>query len=242
LLKNTWDTIALFFREGMEIIPGAPFDRDVTLGARYDKYSDVDSATSPRVALLFDANASNAFKLMYGEAFRTPNFEQLALNTPGRFIKPDSIGSETISAREVAWVNSGDYYNMVTTVFRNDISDVIAIGPIGDAGEFSWQNSGDQTVTGLEWEMFTDVVPGTTVRLNHTSLFSGEDNLPTDRYASWAMGRTGLSAGLVCGTTAVPRSPRSRGPTGCTTPRSITGCWARWIYTSPRITCLMKNT
>jgi len=278
-LKNTWDVLALFWREGTEIIAGMPFEEDVILGGeyatrdrsvsldasytlsakhkinaglfyvhselydhcsrgnhnthtlefvsnslpclrgadsftsdtkrinraaylqdqyeinnqwssvvglRYDEYSDVESSSSPRLAIIYQKNERNRFKAMYGEAFKPPNFEQLALNAP-RFIPPENIGPEQVATTEFAWLNSGDTYNLVATLFQNEISDIISTKPVNDAGDFTWTNTGDRSIEGLELELMANTVFGATLRLSYTTLFSGEDDLSTSRYGSWVL-------------------------------------------------------
>lgn len=50
--------------------------------ARYDESSLYDSQFSPRVALVFSANAKNTFRFNYGEAFQSPNYSELFLQVP----------------------------------------------------------------------------------------------------------------------------------------------------------------
>jgi iron complex outermembrane receptor protein len=61
-------------------------------GVRYDKYGDFDPSVSPRAALIYNPCEQSTIKLIYGTAFRNPNF--LELSDP-RFqdIKPEKITS-----------------------------------------------------------------------------------------------------------------------------------------------------
>ena len=62
----------------------------VNAGVRYDQYRYFDPAFSPRVALIYNPLEQSTFKLIYGTAFRDPNF--LETSDP-RFqdIKPEKI-------------------------------------------------------------------------------------------------------------------------------------------------------
>jgi outer membrane receptor for ferrienterochelin and colicins len=67
----------------------------IDAGVRYDKYGHFDSHISPRAALIYDPGERSTIKLIYGTAFRDPNF--LELSDP-RFqdIKPEKIASSEI--------------------------------------------------------------------------------------------------------------------------------------------------
>jgi outer membrane receptor for ferrienterochelin and colicins len=64
-------------------------------GVRYDKYGNFDPSLSPRAALIYNPCEQSTVKLIYGTAFRDPNF--LELSDP-RFqdIKPEKINSYEI--------------------------------------------------------------------------------------------------------------------------------------------------
>jgi len=73
-------------------------DIRLTMGARYDYYSDFGGELSPRVGLTWEYKEGYDFKLLYGHAFRAPTFQQL--NTPlgGN---PD-LDPETIDTYEIS--------------------------------------------------------------------------------------------------------------------------------------------
>ncbi|HTB84688.1 MAG TPA: TonB-dependent receptor [Candidatus Sulfotelmatobacter sp.] len=64
----------------------------VNAGVRFDEYEHFDPSLSPRVALIYNPFAQSTFKLIYGTAFRDPNF--LELSAPGfEGIRPEKITS-----------------------------------------------------------------------------------------------------------------------------------------------------
>ena len=70
----------------------------LTAGLRYDHYSDFGGTFNPRVALVWDINEQLTSKLLYGKAFRAPNFaEQFTQNNPvvlgNRNLKPETINT-----------------------------------------------------------------------------------------------------------------------------------------------------
>ncbi|MCX7099099.1 MAG: TonB-dependent receptor [Methylococcales bacterium] len=70
----------------------------LTAGVRYDHYSDFGGTTNPRAALVWDINKELTTKLLYGKAFRAPNFsEQGNQNNPAvvgnKDLKPETINT-----------------------------------------------------------------------------------------------------------------------------------------------------
>jgi iron complex outermembrane receptor protein len=58
-------------------------DWQLTAGVRFDHYSDFGATVNPRVALVWNINEQLTSKLLYGRAFRAPNFsEQGNANNP----------------------------------------------------------------------------------------------------------------------------------------------------------------
>ncbi|MBI3230287.1 MAG: TonB-dependent receptor, partial [Burkholderiales bacterium] len=55
----------------------------LTAGLRHDRFSDVGGTTNPRLALVWDAAVNVTAKLLYGQAFRAPSFNEVAgVNNP----------------------------------------------------------------------------------------------------------------------------------------------------------------
>jgi outer membrane receptor protein involved in Fe transport len=57
----------------------------ITVGMRFDYYSDFGFAWSPRAALVWRAHPKVAAKVLYGRAFRAPTFQELYDQTNTRF-------------------------------------------------------------------------------------------------------------------------------------------------------------
>ncbi len=73
-------------------------DWQLTAGVRYDDYSDFGGTVNPRVALVWDINEQITSKLLYGKAFRAPNFaEQCTQNNPvvlgNKNLNPETINT-----------------------------------------------------------------------------------------------------------------------------------------------------
>ncbi len=75
---------------------------NLTAGVRYDYYDDFGSTTNPRVGLVWNFLKDADLKLLYGQAFRAPNFVELyAVNNPVLHSNPD-LKPETIRTYEAA--------------------------------------------------------------------------------------------------------------------------------------------
>jgi len=82
-----------------------PYDVNLTAGVRYDHYSDFGDTVNPRVGLVWSFLENADLKLLYGRAFRAPNFQELYnINNPvvvgNPELKPERI--ETYEAG-LAW-------------------------------------------------------------------------------------------------------------------------------------------
>lgn len=73
-----------------------PYDINLTAGVRYDHYSDFGDTLNPRVGLVWSFLENADMKLLYGQAFRAPNFQELYnINNPvvigNSGLKPEKI-------------------------------------------------------------------------------------------------------------------------------------------------------
>lgn len=124
----------------------------LTSGVRYDNYSDFGGTLNPRLALVWDINEQLTGKLLYGRAFRAPNFsEQGTQNNPvvlgNKHLKP-----ETINTTELAF----DYRPLLSlhttlNVYYYEINNLISAVPVAN-GLNQYQNNGNQNGYGSEFE------------------------------------------------------------------------------------------
>ncbi len=129
-------------------------DWQLTAGVRYDDYSDFGSTVNPRAALVWDINQQLTSKLLYGKAFRAPNFsEQGNQNNPVQ-LGNKALDPETINTYEWAF----DYrpvpaLRTAANLYYYRIKDLIALVPDAGKPSSTFQNSGNQDGYGseLEW-------------------------------------------------------------------------------------------
>jgi len=136
----------------------------VTLGGRYDHFSDFGGNFSPRGGVTWQVNDTNTFKFMYGEAFRAPTFAELYnRNNPAVVGNPD-LNPEKIKTFELSCINSDiDNTEIALTFFHNNLSDIITIDSTGQH-----LNNGDIKTQGLEAEVKYNLGRGSFIMANYT--------------------------------------------------------------------------
>jgi outer membrane receptor for ferrienterochelin and colicins len=89
-------------------------------GLRYDQYGDFDPSFSPRLALIYHPYQSSTLKILYGTAFRAPNFQELS---DPRF---QNIEPEQIKSLELVYEQGlGQHLRSSLSGFRNVMDDLI---------------------------------------------------------------------------------------------------------------------
>ncbi|MGI9292956.1 MAG: TonB-dependent receptor plug domain-containing protein, partial [Pseudomonadales bacterium] len=129
-------------------------DWELTVGLRYDDYSDFGSTINPRLALVWATNYNLTSKLLYGRAFRAPSIgEQFQKNNP-IILGNSNIDPETIDTIEIAF----DFRPNASTatklnLFAYEVSDLIDFVPSREfQGAFQADNAIDQIGYGFEIE------------------------------------------------------------------------------------------
>ena len=89
-------------------------------GVRYDQYGDFDPSFNPRLALIYNPLPSSTFKVLYGTAFRAPNFQELS---DPRFL---DIQPEEITSYELVYEQEfGQHLRSSVSRFYNQMDDLI---------------------------------------------------------------------------------------------------------------------
>jgi len=135
---------ALYAQEVMEIGENI----EATLGVRYDHYSDFGKTINPRAAFVWQFSPGTYYKLLYGRAFKAPNYQELFIaNNPVVEGNPDlepSIVSTLETSINHAFTQD---INGGLTLFRTEIKDII------DIVAAKYENSGEQKLQGVEAEL-----------------------------------------------------------------------------------------
>lgn len=138
---------------------GLAKDWALTAGVRYDRYSDFGSTTNPRLALVWDVDYNLTAKLLYGQAFRAPAFNELySINNPTVRGNP-GLEPETIKTLEAAFAWQPSRQTHVNlTLFRSRLKDIIRTVPNSTPGTgATYFNIGSQKGHGFELETAWDV-------------------------------------------------------------------------------------
>lgn len=113
-----------------------PARLNLTAGVRYDHYSDFGGTVNPRVGLVWSFLENADLKLLYGQAFRAPNFQELYnINNPVVVGNPD-LKPERIETYEagLAW-RLNRFFAANLNYFYSIIDDQIGWVPSSTPGQ-----------------------------------------------------------------------------------------------------------
>lgn len=120
-------------------------------GLRWDRYSDVGSATSPRLGLIWTPGKTWSGKLLYSHAFRAPSAaEQYGSGTSSVQLANTDIKAETIDTVEMIWQYQGSQQATELVLFSSRWKDGIVLSPVG-LGQNQYQNTGRNNAHGIEF-------------------------------------------------------------------------------------------
>jgi iron complex outermembrane receptor protein len=127
-------------------------DWELTLGVRYDQYSDFGATTNPRMALVWETQRNLTTKLLYGQAFRAPSFAELyAINNPV-ILGNEGLSPEIINTFEVVFDYSySQKHHINLSLYNYNVSDLIQF-VTDSSGASTAQNTGEQSGRGMEIE------------------------------------------------------------------------------------------
>lgn len=138
----------LFVQDQWNLAP----DWELTAGLRLDNDSSYGNAVNPRLALVWRASDSLTAKLLYGQAFRAPYFQELYAETSFTLPNPD-LDPEQSETWELALTHSPrDDLRLGVNLFRFELKDVITAEPVAGLSKRRYQNSGRHRIRGLELE------------------------------------------------------------------------------------------
>jgi len=127
-------------------------DLRLTIGARYDDYSDFGSSFNPRIGLTWEFLKGFHTKLLYGKAFRAPTFRELYFqNNPALLGNPD-LKPERVETYEASLGFDTKSLQTRITGFYNSIKDNIR-NTKQESGEFAFSNIDELRAQGFEFEI-----------------------------------------------------------------------------------------
>lgn len=154
---------------------------NLTLGVRHDRYNDFGEATSPRCGLTWSFIKNASLKLLYGEAFRAPTFNEMFTRGQSALQGNEDLDPETIRTYEIG-LSYRFNRNIATSVnyFYNDIKDLIVLRSLESNPNIRrFDNFGNAHVQGIEMETRVDIIKDSYIFMNYT-FQNPEDNHGND--------------------------------------------------------------
>lgn len=156
-------------------------DWELTMGVRFDEYSDVGGTVNPRLALVWAADYNVTAKLLYGRAFRAPSFTELYSQNNPTLLGNESLESETIDTLEAALdFQFSRNLNVNVNIFYYEINDLIDL--VASSAGLKAENAIDQEGKGVELAMHWALSEEVSIKSN-VSLQDIEDSDTGDSIA-----------------------------------------------------------
>ncbi len=112
-----------------------PYNVNLTAGLRYDHYSDFGETVNPRIGLVWSFLDNADLKLLYGTAFRAPNFQELYDINNSTIVGNPNLKPEKIQTYEagLAW-RLNRFFAANLNYFYSLINDQIGWAPSSTPG------------------------------------------------------------------------------------------------------------
>lgn len=146
----------------------------LTVGLRYDHYSDFGTAFSPRLGVVYDNFSGRVFKLLYAEAFRAPAREENDLVHTGILMGNRLLDPEITKTVEAIWIEKLTKNTFTLTLFNSKIKDAIFDVTDGFTGQRTVQN-GTENYSGFEAELLSDVTSELFLRSSFSAVTNSEE-------------------------------------------------------------------
>ncbi|MCG8427451.1 MAG: TonB-dependent receptor [Chromatiales bacterium] len=143
-------------------------DLELTTGVRYDNYSDFGDTLNPRIGLVWQTNDRLTTKVMYGEAFRAPSYQELFAETsftlPNADLEPEKSKTWDLSFSYAA--NKALRVDLILFHFQQE--DLIRAIPVDGLSKRQFQNQGEHTIRGIELEAWWEAAKNLRISGNYT--------------------------------------------------------------------------
>ena len=141
-------------------------DLRLTIGGRYDYYSDSGGQFSPRVGINYEFLQNYYTKFLYGRAFRAPYFGELYDPFYGN---PD-LKNETVDSFELSFGANLLPFSGQVTPFRKQINNGINVDLSGNPPTYKYRNARSYAKNGVELQMKYDFGRGSYLSMNYTQM------------------------------------------------------------------------
>ncbi|MCE5324526.1 TonB-dependent receptor [bacterium] len=119
-------------------------------GIRLDDYSTFGTHSSPRTAVIYQPTHSDTLKLLYGTAFRAPNFYEMDYCDGVTTIGNQNLQPENLTNVELVWEKALSNETRITTSFFNFKLDDVITQTINDDDMIQFVNNGCVRSRGIE--------------------------------------------------------------------------------------------
>ena len=123
----------------------------LTLGVRYDDFSNIGNHLSPRFAWVQEINHHHSIKFLYGEAFRAPTESDLKTKNNLTVQGNPNLKPETVQTAEIIWLGQWSDTGVSLGYFENHYEDAIVRNQSGGIAVFENREQGP--TKGFELEL-----------------------------------------------------------------------------------------
>lgn len=172
--------VEVYLQDDMQLLDDWVF----SAGARMDYHHMLKQLQlNPRLGLIWNPQANTQFKLLYSSTFRAPNAWESDYNIWGNVANPAMHQEQIKSYEAIAQWRSGSNLRLLGSVFYNDISQLLEVGPTGDPdGNYSVFNAGRYHAYGTELEAEQRWRNGRLLKASYTYSLLTDENA----HGAWA--------------------------------------------------------
>jgi iron complex outermembrane receptor protein len=125
----------------------------VVYGLRIDRYSDFGRRFSPRLGLIWHPQEHQAFKLLYGNAFRAPTANDIH-GTVGLIEANPRLDAEDIDTLELVYMRRATNWFAEVGVFHSDWDDgIVSVANTGGTAPFILRNLEENRAHGVTFKL-----------------------------------------------------------------------------------------
>lgn len=159
-------------------------DWEFTAGARYDHYSDFGGTLNPRLALVWQSTDKLTTKLLYGQAFRAPSYQELfsitSYSLPNADLDPEMSHTVDLSFSYAA----NNDLQLALNIFNFKHMDIIRTVDVG-LGKRQYQNTGEHSIRGIELEANWQASHDLRFASNYTTREQGNSSFRAVQEPAW---------------------------------------------------------
>jgi iron complex outermembrane receptor protein len=156
--------------------------KELTLnaGVRLDYFNTFGTTVNPRAGLIYQPWKASTLKALYGQAYRAPNAFEFDFEN-ANYAANHNLQPETVRSYEVVWEQAiALHYRFTTTLFDNQVNDLITQGVNPGDGRFIFRNTDSVDVLGAGAELEGNWGNGFRGRMSYT--FAEAVDNATDRW------------------------------------------------------------